>query len=242
MRSVFITGASGDIGRAIARVFAKNGYKVAIGYNSDKKSGSALEEELVSAGYEAFSVKCDITNSDEAKRAVALCECRFGSLDVLINNASVSSDVLFADTDEETWEYTVGTDLTGAYKVTRAALSALKESDSGRIINISSIWGVVGGSGEVAYSAAKAGLIGFTKALARELGPSGITVNAIAPGYIDTKMNARHTEDTVQDIIDRTPLCRLGSPDDVAYAALYFASREASFVTAQTLTVDGGLT
>lgn len=241
MRCAFITGASRGIGAATAEVFAKAGYGVCIGYNKSEKEAQDLEKRLCSMGYSAYCVKCDVSDISEVSRAISLCECRFGSLDVLINNAGVASDVLFGDLDIDAWNKATDINLTGAYRVTKAALRLLKESPSGRIINISSVWGVSGGSGEVAYSASKAGLIGFTKALARELGPSGVTVNAIAPGYIDTDMNSCHSDQTVQLVKDKTPLCRIGSPLDVAYAALYFASCEASFVTAQVLCVDGGL-
>ena len=170
---------------------------------------------------------------------VSLCKYHGGGLDVLVNNAGIDFYGTFEETTPEIWDSVIKTNLTGVYNAIYAALPELKET-RGKIINVSSVWGVQGGSCEAAYSASKAGVIGLSKALSKELGLSGITVNCVAPGYTDTEMNARFDEKTVADIIDRTPLSRIGTVDDVAEAVLWLASDKASFVTGAVINVDGG--
>ena len=240
MRSVLITGASRGIGAAAAELFAANGYNVIINYNRSEEKALSLCDKIRGAGGVCSAVKADITDRGDVRRMVSLAVYRAGGIDVLVNNAGVDFYGTFEQTEPAIWDDVIRTDLTGAYNVTYAALPEIRNSQSGRIINISSVWGIHGASCEVAYSAAKAGIIGFTKALAKELGPSGITVNCVAPGYIDTEMNARFDPETVRDIIDRTPLSRTGRPEEPAAAALWLASEQASFITGQVIGADGG--
>lgn len=227
MKRVLITGASGAIGAAIAKVFLKD-YEVVGTYNSDNTSASELEKSGVRM------VQCDISDRNSVEALLKQVE----RCDVLINNAGISQIKLFTDTTYDEWDKMLAVNLTGAVNVTKAFLPQMIARKSGAVINISSVWGVYGASCEVAYSTAKAGLIGFTKALAKEVGLSGITVNAIAPGVIDSKMNGHLSADEMQELCDETPLGRIGKASDVAQAALYLA--QADFVTGQVLGVDGG--
>lgn len=240
MKTVLITGASRGIGAACAELFAENDYYVIVNYNRSESAALALCEKIRSAGGECSAVQADVTDRCQVRRMISLCRYRAGGLDVLVNNAGTDFYGTFEQTEPDVWDRIINTDLTGAYNVTYAALPEIKRSGCGRIVNISSVWGVYGASCEVAYSAAKAGIIGFTKALAKELGPAGITVNCVAPGFIDTGMNARFDEDAVRNIIDRTPLSRVGRPEDPAETVLWLASGKASFITGQIIGADGG--
>ena len=240
MKTVLITGASRGIGAACAEAFASHGYFTVINYNKSEERAEEVRRKIEANCGRCMTVKADVTDRDAVRRMISLCEYHGGGIDVLINNAGIDFYGTFEQTDPAVWDKIIQTNLTGVYNVTYAALEDIKESPCGRIINISSVWGVYGASCEVAYSASKAAVAGFTKALAREVGPSGVTVNCIAPGFIRTEMNDRFDEAAVNDVINRTPLCRIGTPYDVSDAALFLASEEASFVTGQVLGVDGG--
>ena len=240
MKNVLITGGSRGIGAACAESFGKAGYRVFVNYNKSEKQAERVCEKIRAEGGECFAIQADITDMSAVRRTVSLCKYHGGGIDVLVNNAGVDFYGTFEQTEPEIWDKIIKTDLTGVYNATYAALPEIKNSECGRIINISSVWGIYGASCEAAYSAAKAGVIGLTKALAKELGPSGITVNCVAPGYIDTEMNARFDKSTVEDVINRTPLSRLGTPANVAEAVLWLASEQASFVTGAVLSTDGG--
>lgn len=227
MKRVLITGASGTIGAAIAREFSHD-YEVVGTYLSDEKSADELR------GLGVRMIRCNIADRVE----VASLKEEVGSCDILINNAGISQIKLFTDTTPDDWDRMIAVNLTGAYNVTYEFLPPMINKKSGAIINITSVWGVHGASCEVAYSTAKAGLIGFTKALSKEVGLSGITVNAIAPGVIEGKMNGCFSEEEKAELCDQTPLGRLGTAHDVAKAALYLST--ADFVTGQILGVDGG--
>ena len=239
MKKVLITGASRGIGAGCALKFAEAGYRVFINYNRSEEKAQKLCDMIISNGGDAVTVGADVSDMSQVRRMVSLCKYH-GGIDVLINNAGIDFYGTFEQTGPQIWDSIIGTDLTGVYNTIYAALPDIKESEQGRIINISSVWGVHGASCEAAYSAAKAGVIGLTRALAKELGLSGITVNCIAPGYIDTDMNAGFSSDTVSDVISRTPLSRIGTPGDVADTALWLASDKASFITGQVIGVDGG--
>lgn len=231
MRDVLITGASRGIGAAAARAFAKRGDRVIINYNKSEEAAKKLAAELGGR-----AVRADVSNSAE----VAAMFSEAGSVDILINNAGISGFyMLDAMTDEE-WRRIIDVNLSGAFYCTRAALPQMIARKSGAIVNVSSMWGVCGASCEAAYSAAKAGLIGLTKALAKEVGPSGIRVNCIAPGVIDTDMNSALGSDTVTALCEETPLGRVGSPEEIADAIVFLAD-ENSFITGQVLSPNGGL-
>ena len=236
MKTVLITGGSRGIGREMVKKFSEAGYAVAFTYRS---SDGAAEELSRLTG--ALAIKADSRCEAEIIDAVKMVKEKIGNVNILINNAAVSSFSLFTDITADAWRDMFMTNVDGAFLYTREVLPAMINDKWGRIINISSMWGTVGSSCEVHYSATKAALIGMTKALAKEVGPSGITVNAIAPGLIDTDMNASLTEDDIADVVDSTPLMRIGTPSDVADAALFLASDNASFITADVINVSGGL-
>ena len=235
MKTVLITGGSRGIGKAMVEYFSKNGYSVAFTYKSSDNEAKNLAEST-----RAVAIKADSLSEEQVVNAVKAAENALGKIDCLINNAGVSSFSLFTDLSLEDWNNTLGVSLTGAFLYSRAVIPGMVSRKCGRIINITSIWGIVGSSCEVHYSAAKAGLIGFTKALAKELGPSGITVNAIAPGLIDTEMNGSLSDDDKKAIIEETPVMRIGNVNDVARAAFFIAQDESSFITGDVLNISGG--
>lgn len=228
MKTAVITGGSGAIGSSLVSEFSKD-YRVVFTYLNHREKAEKIAE---SCGAEA--VKCDQTNDIDIKKLTEIS----GSCDLLINNAGIGSVGLFTDISYFEMYNVINTDLLGAMLVTKSILPLMIRKKSGCIINISSIWGVYGGSCEVSYSAAKAGIIGFTKALSKEIGFSGVRVNCISPGLIESEMNSRLTESEKSEFIEGTSLGRIGSPADVAKAARYLA--EAEFVTGQILGVDGG--
>lgn len=240
-KTLLITGATGGIGKAIATDFAKEGYDIVLHYNSDEKGALELKTEIEGAyGVSAYAVKADSSKPDEvtalAKTALSLC----GKIDVLVNNAGVAYQELFQFTDDSKVRTLFEINLMSAMNLTKEILPSMISAHSGSIINISSMWGIMGASCEVHYSASKSALIGFTKSLAKEVGPSGITVNCIAPGFIDTKMNSNLSEDAVTEIVDSTPMSRKGEPEDISALAVFLSSDKASFITGQVIAVDGG--
>ena len=241
MKNVLITGATGDIGIAIVKAFAEKGYNIAL--HTFSKPGEA--EDYVYALEEAFGVKAvyvqaDISKENEVKAMFETLEKNFGKIDVLVNNAGISFVSMLCDTTTEDWDRVMDINLKGAFLCSRSAMTNMVHNKWGRIINVSSVWGNAGASCEVAYSASKAGLVGFTKALAKELAPSGITVNAVSPGLIDTKMNSHLSGDDIKELCDEIPVGRMGTPKEVANVVLFLASEGASYITAQNITVDGG--
>ncbi|MBO7305019.1 MAG: 3-oxoacyl-ACP reductase FabG [Clostridia bacterium] len=235
MRTVLITGGSRGIGAAMVRLFSENGYSVAFTY---KNSTAAAEELARSTG--ALAIRADSAVPEEIESAVREAEEKIGNIEILINNAAVSAFSLFTDISLEEWRRVLSINLDGAFLYTRAVLSGMINRKCGRIINVASMWGQVGASCEVHYSTAKAALIGMTRALAKELGPSNITVNCISPGVIDTEMNAVLSGEVLSSLAEETPLSRIGKPDEVAAAALFLASDGAAFITGQVLGVNGG--
>ena len=235
MRTVLITGGSRGIGRAMVELFSKEGYRVAFTYkNSDDKANE------LSAMTGALAIKADSASEEDVKRAVREVIDKLGNPEILINNAAVSSFSLFTDISLSDWRNMFSVNVDGAFLYSREVIPAMIRNGGGRIINVSSMWGITGSSCEVNYSATKAALIGMTKALAKELGPSSITVNCIAPGVIDTEMNEALSSEDMAALKEETPLMRIGSPDEVAKAALFLASDGASFITGEVLNVNGG--
>ncbi|MBQ3077356.1 MAG: 3-oxoacyl-ACP reductase FabG [Clostridia bacterium] len=241
MKTALITGASRGIGAALAEAFAEAGWAVAVNYNKSREAAEQLVSRLTAAGHTAAPFQADVGDPEAVRRLVADTEDRLGSIDLLVNNAGLSHHGLLTDLSDADWQRLLAVNLSGALYCCRAVLPGMIRRQSGTILNISSMWGQIGGSCEVAYSATKAGLIGLTKALAQEVGPSGVRVNCIAPGVIATDMTTVLGEDTLAALADETPLCRVGLPREVAAAALYLASPAAAFVTGQVLAVNGGI-
>ena len=239
-KTVLITGASKGIGAATAILFAQNGYNVVINYNSSVESAILLEKSLNENGFSALSYMADVSKPNDVNRMVNDVIAKFGKIDVLINNAGIAQQKLFTDITDEDWNRMISTNLTGTFNCCRAVIPGMVSRKSGCIINTSSIWGMVGASCEAHYSAVKAGIIGLTKALAKELGPSGIRVNCVAPGVINTRMNSNLSVKDLEGLADDTPLGRLGSTNEVASTSLFLASNSAEFITGQVISPNGG--
>ncbi len=235
MKVAFINGGSRGIGAALVRAFAKEGYGVAFTYKSSDTLAAALAEEVG-----ALAIRADSASEAEAAAAVLEASEKLGDIDVLINSAAISSFSLFTDLTSEEWHRSFAVNVDGPFYYCRAVLPSMIAKKAGRIINISSMWGTVGASCEVHYSATKAALDGMTRALAKEVGPSGITVNAIAPGVIDTEMNAALDEAARRALSEETPLGRFGTPEEVAALALFLAGDGAAFITGQVIGANGG--
>lgn len=241
MRSIIVTGGSRGIGSAISKVLAKVGFAVVINYNKSKEKALALCEEIQSNGGTALAIQGDISNTNDVKRIFFESYKNFGSPYALINNAGIAlQNMLIQDITDEQLEAVISTNLIGAIKCSREAVKYMISEHCGKIINISSIWGQVGASCEVIYSASKAGIIGLTKALAKEVAPSGIAVNCIAPGVIDTDMISCYTEEDIDALCNETPLGRIGTSFDIANAVEFLVSDKASFITGQIIGVNGG--
>ena len=239
-KTVIVTGASKGIGAATAILFAQKGWNVCVNYNESYESASLLCRSLVENGFSVMAHKANVANKMEVDLMVKETLYKFGSLDVIINNAGVAYEGLITDTDEVDFDRIIDVNLKGVFNCCKAVTPAMVSRKSGCIINISSMWGQVGASCEVAYSAAKAGVIGLTKALAKELAPSGITVNCIAPGIIETGMNSNLTVEELNDFVSEVPLGRMGSADEIAEAAYFLSSPAAEYITGQVLGINGG--
>lgn len=237
-KTVLITGGSRGIGAACVEAFAAAGCRVVFSYLHSQEQAAAL-----CARWEgrALAVQADVADRDQVTALFRQAEQAFGPVEVLVNNAGIAQQKLFTDITPAEWRRMLAVHLDGPFYCCQAALPAMIRAKWGRIINISSMWGQVGGSYEVHYSAAKAGLIGLTKALAQEEGPSGVTVNCIAPGVVETDMMAGFSAADKQALAEETPLCRLGRPEEVAAAAVFLAGDQAAFITGQVLGVNGGL-
>lgn len=239
-KTVLITGASRGIGAAAARTFARAGYAVALNYHRSAERALDLCARLSAEGHTVLPVRADVSDPEQVREMVDNVLEKFCQLDILICNAGVAWNGLLCDMSDEDWHRLRGVDLDGAFYCCRAVYRHMVSRQSGRILTVSSMWGRSGASCEAAYSAAKAGVIGLTKALAQELGPSGITVNCVAPGVIGTEMNGALSAQDLRSLAEETPLGRIGTPEEVARALLFLASPEAGFITGQVLGVDGG--
>lgn len=241
-KTVLITGASGGIGQAIAKKFAELNYNVIICYNTNKTGAETLLHELKSKGTDVIAVKADVSDEKQVEELFDEAEKAFGGVDVLINNAGTSQIKMLNDVTSEEWDKMFSVNTKSAFLCSKRAISHMVRNHFGRIINISSMWGICGASCEVTYSASKAALHGFTKALAKELAPSGITVNCICPGLIDTAMNSHLSQEDLAEFVNEIPVMRIGKPEEIAHAVAFFADEKASYITSQILAVDGGLT
>jgi acetoacetyl-CoA reductase len=232
----------GGLGTAICQAFAKDGYKVVAAYHPQFDNKDEWLKEQEAAGFKAFiPVAGDVSDIESAKAMIAEAEAKDGSIDILVNNAGITRDRMFAKMEKDQWDAVIATNLTSLFNMTKQVSAKMAERGWGRIINISSVNGVKGQAGQTNYSAAKAGVIGFSKALAQELATKGVTVNAIAPGYVATKMVMAIREDILKSIIDTVPMKRLAKPEEIGALCSYLASELAGYMTGATLNINGGL-
>lgn len=238
---VLITGASRGIGRSIASECVKQGAKVAFTYLSSAEKAKALEDELSANGGVAKGFKSDASDFDQAQQLVEEVVKEFGTVDVLVNNAGITRDTLLMRMTEEQWDEVINTNLKSAFNLTKAVIRPMLKARAGSIVNMSSVVGVSGNAGQANYAASKAGLIGFTKSVAQELGSRNIRCNAIAPGFIETEMTGALDEKVVQEWRDSIPLKRGGTPEDVANLTIFLASDMSAYITGQTINVCGGM-
>ena len=241
-KTVLITGAARGIGAACAEKFAALGYNIVLNYRTSEKQALALAETLKQNGAQVLCVCADVSDANAVESMFTQAEAAFGQVDILINNAGISQIKMLCDVTEADWRHMFAVNMDSAYLCSKRALCAMVAQKWGRIIHISSMWGICGASCEVPYSASKAALIGFTKALAKELAPSGITVNALAPGFIDTPMNRNVSPEDTAAFIEEIPVGRIGKPHEVAHAAAFLAHEDSGYITGQVLAVDGGIT
>ncbi|MBI2827403.1 MAG: 3-oxoacyl-[acyl-carrier-protein] reductase [Planctomycetia bacterium] len=240
-QTAIVTGASQGLGRAIAVGLARSGARVAcLARNAEKLKETV--SQIAAAGGTAEALACDVTDAESVRQSVDAVLEKWGQLQILVNNAGITRDTLIPRMQDEQWDEVINTNLRGAFLFTRAVTRPMMQARYGRIINMASVSGLMGNPGQANYSASKAGLIGMTRSVARELASRKITVNAVAPGFIETEMTAALGERVVEEVVNRVPLKRLGAPADVVAAVLFLASRDAQYVTGQVLTVDGGLT
>lgn len=236
-----VTGASRGIGRAIALALAAEGADVAVNYAGSEAAAKEVAAEIEAMDRKAFVIQADIASTEASTAMVDAVIKEFGRIDVLVNNAGITRDGLLMRMKEEDWDAVITTNLKGVFNCTKAAIKYMMKQKSGNIVNISSIVGVMGNAGQANYCAAKAGVIGFTKATAKEVAARGIRVNAIAPGFIKTDMTSVLSEKVVEAMLAGIPLNRLGETEDIAKAVLFLASSDANYITGQTLHVDGGM-
>lgn len=236
-----VTGGSRGIGRTIATTLAAAGATVAVNYKSNASAAEAVVQEIVDAGGKAVAFQADVGNQAEIEQLFKTIAERFGRLDILVNNAGITRDTLLLRMKEDDFTAVLDTNLRGVFLCTKAALRPMMKARGGRIINITSVVGLMGNAGQANYAAAKAGLIGFTKSVAREMASRNITVNAVAPGYIETELTDVLGEQVRTAVLDSIPLGRLGQPQDVANLVCFLASDAAAYITGQTITVDGGM-
>ena len=237
-----VTGGSRGIGKAVVQALAEAGARVAFTYRSSASAAEAFRDELTGRGFTALGFQSDATSFKEAAAVVDAVVAQLGRLDILVNNAGITKDTLLLRMTEEDWDSVIGTNLKGVFNFTKAAIKPMISQRAGKIINISSIVGITGNAGQTNYAASKAGIIGFTKSVAKELGSRNIQVNVVAPGYVDTDMTGVLTPEQRKALTDMIPLKRTARPEDVASVVRFLASKDSDYMTGQTVRVDGGMT
>ena len=240
-KCALITGATRGIGKQIAITLAKQGYNIALNYRKENKELENTKKEIEEIGVQVIAVKGDVANFEECENFVKQVIERFGQIDVLVNNAGITKDMLLMRMKKEDFEQVIDTNLVGTFNVTKNVVPYMMKARSGRIINISSVVGISGNAGQTNYSASKAGIIGFTKSLAKEIASRNILVNAVAPGFIETNMTDVLKDDVKQEIAKNIPLKRMGTTQDVANVVKFLASDDSSYITGQVINVDGGM-
>lgn len=240
-RVAIVTGAARGIGRAVAMQLASDGFNIVVNYRGDEELAQSLIAELQEHGVEARAIRADITSADDVANLIEGTIEAFGKLDVLVNNAGITRDMLLMRMSEDDWDAVLTTNLKGAFLCSKAAIRPMIRQRGGAIVNLTSVVGLVGNAGQSNYAAAKAGLVGFTKSLAKEVGSRGITVNAVAPGFIETRLTDVLSDEIKDLSIKQIPLGRFGTPEDVASAVAFLVSPAARYITGHTLSVDGGL-
>ena len=241
MKTALVTGGSRGIGKAIALDLGKS-FQVAVGYTSSKDSAEEVVKEIVNSGGTATAVEIDVKSSESVEKAFTTIEGEFGGIDVLINNAGITKDNILPRLKEDDWNDVIDTNLSGSFKTSQRAIKHMMKSKWGRIVFISSIVGMMGNQGQANYAASKAGLIGLSKSIAKEMGSRNITSNVIAPGYIDTDMTAFLTDEQKEKIIEQLSIKRIGKPEDIANIVSFLTSDESEYITGQVISVDGGVT
>ncbi|MFW6075708.1 MAG: 3-oxoacyl-[acyl-carrier-protein] reductase [Chloroflexota bacterium] len=240
-RVAIVTGATRGIGRAVAHRVAQDGYAVVVNYRGEPDSAQGVCDEISAAGGEAVPMRADVTDSDQIADMVKGVMDQFGRVDALVNNAGITRDTLFMRMKDEDWDAVIQTNLRSAYLCSKAVIRPMMRQRSGAIVNMTSVVGLVGNPGQANYAAAKAGLIGLTKSLAKEVGSRGIRVNAVAPGFIDTRLTNVLSDEIRESAIEMIPLGRFGEPEDVAGAVAFLLGSESHYITGNVLSVDGGL-
>lgn len=240
-KKAIVTGGSRGIGKAIALKLAALGADVAINYNSNSNLAQEVVKEITDMGRDAFAVKADVSDFNQAEAMIKAVEEKFNRIDIIVNNAGITKDGLLIKMKEDDWDDVISANLKSVFNCTKSVSKLMIKQRQGRIINISSVVGVIGNAGQGNYSASKAGVIGFSKTIARELGARGITVNVIAPGYIQTDMTDKLSDSLREQLLSQIPVKKLGTPEDVANLAAFLASDDAAYITGQVINIDGGM-
>jgi len=240
-KTAIVTGGSRGIGKAIAIKLAEQGANIVVNYSSSPESANEVIRMIEAIGRQGIAIKADVSNPSEVEELISIAEAKFSSIDILINNAGITRDTLLMKMKEDDWDSVITTNLKGTFNCTKAVTKKMIRQRSGKIVSVASVIGIVGNAGQANYAASKAGIIGFTKSIAKELGSRNINVNAVAPGYIQTDMTDKLSAEVKEGLMAGIPLKRLGAPEDVANIVVFLCTEEASYITGQVFNVDGGM-